>query len=122
MTIKKITKKDRYTEMVAIFTDMGRADLVEFANHELELLAKKNAGNSKVSAAEQEKRDSLASAVVDILTNSEEPLANAEICKAMPNEFGTVNTQKLTPILTKMVENGQISVEVVKGRKMFSLA
>ena len=122
MTNKKITKKDRYTEMVSIFTDMGRADLADFANHELELLAKKNAGNSKVSKAEQEKRDNLANAVVEILANADEPMANAEICKAMPNDFGTVNTQKLTPILTKMVENGKISVEVVKGRKMFSIA
>ena len=41
MSNKKITKKDRYTEMVAMFTEMGRADLADFAKHELELLEKK---------------------------------------------------------------------------------
>ena len=47
----KITKKMRFEEMVEIFEDMGRTDLVEFANHELELLAKKNGGKSKMSQA-----------------------------------------------------------------------
>ena len=122
MTNKKITKKDRYNEMIAIFDEMGRADLADFAKHELELLAKKNAGKSKVSAAEQEKRDSLANAIVDILVNSATAMPNAEIAKAMPTEFGTVSTQKLTPILSKMVENGVLKAEKVKGRVHYSLA
>lgn len=122
MTNKKITKKDRYNEMVAIFDEMGRADLADFAKHELELLVKKNAGKSKVSAAEQEKRDSLASAIVDILVNSATAMPNAEIAKAMPTDFGTVSTQKLTPILSKMVENGVLKAEKVKGRVHYSLA
>lgn len=122
MSNKKITKKDRYTEMVAMFTEMGRADLADFVKHELELLEKKNAGKSKVSKAEQEKRDSLANAVVDILENSATAMPNAEIAKAMPTDFGTVSTQKLTPILSKMVENGVLKAEKVKGRVHYSLA
>ena len=122
MTNKKITKKDRYNEMVAIFDEMGRADLADFAKHELELLVKKNAGKSKVSQAEQEKRDNLANAVVDILENSATAMPNAEIAKAMPTDFGTVSTQKLTPILSKMVENGVLKAEKVKGRVHYSLA
>lgn len=122
MTNNKITKKDRYNEMIAIFDEMGRADLADFAKHELELLAKKNAGKSKVSAAEQEKRDSLANAIVDILENSATAMPNAEIAKAMPTDFGTVSTQKLTPILSKMVENGVLKAEKVKGRVHYSLA
>ena len=119
---KKITKKDRYTEMTAIFEGMGRADLADFCTHELELLAKKNAGKSKVSEKEQAVRDAIADAVVVILENSAEPIPNAEICKAMPNEFGIVNTQKLTPILGKLVEGEVIAVKTVKGRKVYSLA
>lgn len=122
MTTKKITKKDRYTEMVAMLTEMGRKDLAEFCTHEMELLAKKNAGKSKVSEAEQAKRNAIAEAVETILANAVEPMANAEICKAMPSELGTINTQKLTPILAKLVEAGMVEVSVVKGRKLFTLA
>ena len=122
MTEKKITKRDRYTEMKVIFEGMDRTDLAEFCEHELELLAKKNASKSKVSVAEQEKRDAIAEAVVAILENEATPIPNAEICKAMPDEFGVVSTQKLTPILTKMVENGVITSAKVKGRTVYALA
>ena len=122
MSNKKITKRDRYTEMVAIFEGMGREDLVKFAQHEMELLEKKNTGKSKVTKAEQEKRDALADAVLTILENSAEPIPNAEICKAMPSEFGVVSTQKLTPILAKLVEGETVTVKTVKGRKVYALA
>ena len=119
---KKITKRDRYAEMREIFKGIGREDLVGFVDHEVELLDKKNAGKSKVSQAEQEKRDALADAVLTILENTAEPIPNAEICKAMPSDFGIVNTQKLTPILAKLVESEAIAVKTVKGRKVYALA
>lgn len=118
---KKITKRDRYAEMREIFEGIGREDLVGFVDHEVELLDKKNAGKSKVSQAEQEKRDNLANAVIEILTESGKPMPNAEIGKAMPNEFGIVSTQKLTPILSKMVESGILIAEKVKGRTHYAL-
>ena len=37
----KVTKKDNFTALRAIVAEMNRADLVEFIDHELELLAKK---------------------------------------------------------------------------------
>ena len=122
MNEKKITKRDRYTEMKVIFEGMDRTDLAEFCEHELGLLAKKNASKSKVSVAEQEKRDAIAEAVTAILENEAAPIPNAEICKAMPSEFGTVSTQKLTPILTKMVEGGILVAAKVKGRTVYSIA
>ena len=41
-TNKKITKAMRFEEMANIFTEMGRTDLVDFCNKQIELLAKKN--------------------------------------------------------------------------------
>ena len=119
---KKLTKREKYGMLAEIAEVKANPILAEFVAHELELLAKKNAGKSKVSQAEQEKRDSLANAVVDILENSATAMPNAEIAKAMPTDFGTVSTQKLTPILSKMVENGVLKAEKVKGRVHYSLA
>lgn len=121
MTNKKITKKERFEEMVAYFKGIGREDLADFCSHEIDLLVKKNAGKSKVSAAEQEKREAIADAVIAILTNADAPMPNADICKAMPDSIGTLNTQKLTPILAKLVEGGAIEVATVKGRKVFHI-
>ena len=118
----KITKKDRYTEMSVLFTEMGRKDLAEFCDHEIELLAKKNASKSKVSTAEQTVRDAIATAAISILENSAEPLPCADIVKAMPNEVACNSTQKLTPILAKLIESGAITTAKVKGRTVYSIA
>lgn len=118
----KITKKDRYTEMIVLFNGMGRNDLAEFCEHEIELLTKKNSGKSKISAAEQTARDAIASAAIAILENSDEPLPCADIVKAMPNDVACNSTQKLTPILAKLVENGAITTDKVKGRTVYSIA
>jgi hypothetical protein len=122
MTEKKITKKDRYTEMTAIFEGMGREDLAKFCTHELELLAKKNAGKSKVSEKEQALRDAIADAVVVILENATAPLQCKDIVKAMPNGVECNSPQKLTPILKNMVQGGIITKAVVKGASVYSLA
>lgn len=117
---KKITKKEMF-EMLKEKYPLTEAE-IKFVDREIELLEKKNSGKSKVSKAEQEKRDAIADAVIGILTNAEAPMPNADICKAMPDSIGTLNTQKLTPILAKLVEDGAIEVATVKGRKVFSLA
>jgi hypothetical protein len=119
---KKITKRDRYAEMREILKDIGREDLVGFIDHEVELLDKKNAGKSKVSQAEQEKRTAIAEAVLGILADEGNPIPNKEIAKAMPSEFGVITTQKLTPILTKLVGEGVITKAVVKGQSVYALA
>lgn len=119
---KKITKKDRYTEMTAIFEGMGRDDLAKFCSHELELLAKKNAGKSKVSEKEQALRNAIADAVMVILENATAPLQCKDIVKAMPDTVECNSPQKLTPILTKLVTDGELTKKVVKGASVYSLA
>ena len=39
--IKKLTKKDYFKELKEIVTEIGRTDLVDFIDHEVELLSKK---------------------------------------------------------------------------------
>ena len=63
-----------------------------------------------------------AEAVLGILANEVNPIPNKEIAKAMPSEFGVITTQKLTPILTKLVGEGAITKAVVKGQSVYALA
>ena len=56
MNTNKITKAMRFEEMKNIFTEMNRADLVAFCEHEMELLAKKNTkanGEKKLTATQR---------------------------------------------------------------------
>lgn len=51
-TTKKLTKKDHFNTLLTIPEVATNAILVEFINHELELLSKKNTGEKKPTAAQ----------------------------------------------------------------------
>ena len=55
MATKNPTKKDRFTTLLSIPAVAENPDLVDFINHELELLAKKNSGERKPTAKQAEK-------------------------------------------------------------------
>lgn len=119
MTKTKVTKKDNFMAIENILREQGHDALADVMAHELELLAKKNAGKSKVSAAEQKVRDTIADAVVEILANATAPMPCAGIAKQVD---GDVSTQKLTPILRGLVESKVITSEKVKGKTLYSIA
>ena len=122
MTIKKITKRDRYAEMREIFEGMGKTELVEFIDHEVALLDKKNATKSARQVAEDEKRAALADAVIAILANADEGMTCTDLTKALPAEMGEVSTQKMTPVLTKLVGEGELTKMVKGGKSIYALA
>ena len=55
MATKKITKADRYNTLLTFDEVQADPAMVEFINHEIELLAKKNSGERKPTAKQTEK-------------------------------------------------------------------
>ena len=49
----KVTKKDMFNEVITIAEGLGRQDIVDFANHEIELLEKK-ASKSRQTKTQKE--------------------------------------------------------------------
>jgi hypothetical protein len=64
MTNKKITKRDRFEALLAIPAVQADAGMVDFINHELELLAKKNSADKKPTA-QQVANDGIKQAILD---------------------------------------------------------
>jgi hypothetical protein len=54
-TTKKITKTDRFNTLLTFAEVQADPEMVEFINHEIELLAKKNSGERKPTAKQTEK-------------------------------------------------------------------
>ena len=84
---KRITKRDNYTEILAIVTELGRTDLVDFVNHELELLANRANRNTltKTQKANLETIEVIYNAVSELakpVTISELQEAKAELAAA----------------------------------------
>ena len=67
MADTKITKKDMFNEVITLAQENGRDDLVAFAEHEIELLNKRNSAESKAKLAKQAENAKLADAIVEFL-------------------------------------------------------
>ena len=73
----KVTKKDRFTEIRNILKEMGKDELVEFIDHELELVSKKS--TSKKATANQEANAQLDERILNLLGEHDGGLTASQI-------------------------------------------
>lgn len=73
----KVTKKDRFTEIRNILKEMGKDELVEFIDHELELVSKKS--TSKKATANQEANAQLDERILKLLGEHEGGLTASQV-------------------------------------------
>lgn len=106
MAEKKLTKRDRFEQIKALVAN--EPELVEFIDHEIELLARKH---SKSATLTPSQKDALAVADIirDILANCEDSkgmtvgslLKHPDIASYIKADGNTVSSQMITAIFTK---------------------
>ena len=117
-TERKITKRERFAEIIEIATELGREDLVDFCNHEIELLDKKasKSGESK-SKKENEK---LMNILYEELIGIGKAVTITEFMKASPTSVEQeLSNQKITSLFSKMVGT-RVEKVVLKGKSYYS--
>ncbi len=114
--MKEPTKKDRYEQILTYVAD--NAELVAFVNHELELLAKKNASKSAKQTDRQKENADLMTVIYDAMENAKQYRVTDLIAEI--HELNGMNTQRVAPILKKMCDNVLVTREVVKGVAYFT--
>lgn len=115
MAEKKMTKKDFYgviREMVA-----DRADLVEFIDHELELLNKKS--SKRGLTATQKENVELMDKIYNALVEVGNPVTISELQASVP-EMAEYSNQKLSALLKKLVESNRVVKTIEKKKSYFS--
>lgn len=112
MAEKKVTKKENFEVIRGLLVEMGREDLAEVMAHEIELVSKKRAGQTKAQKA----NEGLVEVVYDILANAEEAMTATEILNVAKDNGveGIASNQKVSALL-KML--GNRVVKEVKGKK-----
>ena len=110
MENQKITKRERFTEMRAMFAEMGRTDLVEFVDHEIELIEKKSAksGTSKKQTENKGVKETLLAQLIEIGS----PVTVTEFIKATGTEL---SNQKISAMFRQMKDEGTV-VKTVDGK------
>lgn len=114
----KITKRDRFNQLLTIEEISTNKGLVEFINHELELLEKKN-GSGKMTKGQIE-NEKIKESVAEVLFNH----GKAIQIKDLQNLSGMENysNQKLSALLRQMVKDGMVVRTEEKKVAYFSIA
>ena len=118
MANAKVTKKDNFEEVIKIAKELGRTDLVEFAQHELDLLKKKT---STKSTKTNEEQVALMEKIVNALNEIGRSVTITELQKENA-EMAEYSNQKLSAMLKKLVDNKQVTKMVDKKKSYFMVA
>ena len=117
MATKKMTKREMYEKILSHTTDETEK---AFLNHELELLAKKNATKSDKLTPTQEANEATKGAIVDYLTEHGEPMTITQMIKDIPACAGMTN-QKVSALVRQLVDAFVVLRKEAKGVAYFSI-
>ena len=113
MNEKKITKREKFAMLKAIPAVAENAMLVEFIDHVMELLAKKNSADKKPTA-QQVANKGIADAIVSAMANEPDRLFTiTEIIKSVP-ECAELTNQRVSAIVRGLIG---VSVERVEDKR-----
>ena len=118
---KKMTKREKFEMLKAIVKD--NAMLVEFIDHEIELLDKKKSnGNAKANEKMEKSVELVYNALAEIgkaITVSE--LISMTDLDELKNDSGVVSTQKVSAMLKKLKDSGRVVSYTDKKKTYFKI-
>lgn len=121
---KKLTKRDYFAQLKEIVKD--NAELVAFIDHEVELLTRKNSGNSQSKT--QKENEVVAKMLVEELAKIAKPvtitdlMTSSDVVKGYVLENGNhLTNQKISAIFKQLTESNQIVKVTDKKKSYFSV-
>ena len=126
---QKITKKDQFVAIIDVLQSVsdqeGITELVDFCNHEIDLLEKKAAKAKEAAAKKKSESDELTEKVASLLTADFQ--TTADITAQLDDE--DISTHKVSYRLTQLVKSGvaedclvNVAEEGQKARKVKAYA
>ena len=116
MTTKKITKRDKFTAVLSMLNSIDPTttvaegitaeELVDFVNHELELLAKKNSADKKPTEKQTE-NIGIKETILDVLTENGGLMTVTDVQKASA-ELGELSNQRISALLRQLVADNAV--------------
>jgi hypothetical protein len=111
---KKLTKRDHFTSLLNIAEVKSNPALVDFINHELELLAKKNSAEKKPTAV-QVANEGIKSAIVEGMQENR-LYTVTEIIKEIP-ECAELTNQRVSALLRQLYDCAEPAIERVEEKR-----
>lgn len=114
--MKKTTKKENFGKIIEILEEVGREDLVEVMQHEIELIDKK-ASSGKLTKTQTENED-IKTLILKELTRIGRAVTITELLKESTevNKATAGSNQKVSALMTQL-KNAHEVVREVNGKK-----
>lgn len=109
-----ITKKQALEQIMTFEDVKGNPEIMEVLAKMLEQLEKPRKENPKKAA----ERDELTERVIAVLASQEKPCSIKEL-REMENGLGEFSSQKLSPVLKRLVEAGRVEKTTEKRVSVF---
>lgn len=106
MMNKKMTKREKFEMLKAIPEVSANEMLVEFIDHELDLLAKKNASEKKPTA-QQVANEGLKDTIYNFLAENGEMMTVTDIQKNCEG-MAELSNQRVSALLRQMKDDGKV--------------
>lgn len=116
MTNKKPTKRMNYEAIKKLLANANRPDLLDFCDHEIELLDSRNSAERKPTATQKANAD-YKTAIVAYLANVAIPKTISDLIKEVDG-FVEFSNQKVSALCNALAKDGKIQRAVV-GRKTY---
>ena len=118
MANKKMTKRDYFNELLTIAEVKENKSMVDFINHELELLEKKNASKSTTESKTQKANAGIKENLLNEMENGKaytisDMLKELPCCKELTN-------QKVSALVRQLIVDGYIKRTEDKRKAYFS--
>ena len=120
MNNKKVTKKEMFGRLIEIVEGANVQDvetIVEFLNHEIELVSKKRNGQTKVQKA----NEGLIEVIYNAIAEAEKPVTVTEIYEMVKSDEIT-SSQKVSALVKKLVDAERVVRTEEKKKAYFSVA
>ena len=112
--IKKLTKKDYFNELKGLVAD--RQDLVDFIDHEIELLSKKSSRTTPTTT--QVENEKIKEKIVATLVELDKYATITDIQNAN-TELADLSNQKISALLKQLYDNKIIEKVIDKKKAYF---
>lgn len=118
-TNKKLTHKDYYNILLAIDEVAENEDLVKFIEGRIEQIDKKSSSVSAKDKAKAEEDELIKATIADTITDNAMTISEMMKANFVLHEL---SNQKISSLLRKMKEDGEVVRSEVKGKAYFKIA
>lgn len=118
---KKVTKRENFTAIRDILEEVGREDLVAVMEHELELLAKKNASGTSKPTAVQIANEGIKDEILECMGKEPNRLFTiSEMQKLFPC-CAELSNQRVSALMKQLKEDGKVKRLEEKRKAYFQI-